>query len=454
MEKEYLLSCIDTLLEDENKSIIYSADDIAEIREKLDKLLTREENYDLTSRIKNVIQEEANMALRMNGKKGMIIAATGVGKSKIVIDKMNRALDFVEFPKFMVVVPTQKLRDEGWKDEVMKWGVEGLWDKIVPICYDSLSEVVGYEFNMVVFDECHNFTENHVKFLKNNKIDKIVSLTATYPHNKVRAKLITRHLGEIVYNIDTDTSVKLGLVSPYDIIIVNVPLNKTDKDSKAGTKDRVFYTTEAKNNEYLNTKCDEMPSKFNFLKRMRFIYNLKSKEKAAKWILENIIPQDTRTLIFAGSKDQASNLCEFTYYSKPSKPKEMKEIGGNADKKIKSILEYNKKLQKYQGTASLDLFIEGKITRIACVEALNEGHNVGNPDCGLIVQVNSNELNLVQRIGRCIRYRAGYKGKIIIVCANETIDKAWTKKATINLNMDIREVDIRDLILGKETIKF
>lgn len=439
-KKIYLDNIYKILSVGNTSSVQVYANDIVIQREILNDILTSEENYELTSNIKNRIQYEANISFA-GCKRGIVVGATGVGKTKIAVDKMNSILKANPDPKFVVVVPTQKLRDIGWKEEVLKWAGEELWSKIKPICYDSLHTIKNEKIDAAIFDECHNFTESSIQFLTDNNVARTMSLTATYPSNMIRAKLIHKYLGEVKYRIDTDTAVKLGIVSPYRLIIVNIPLDRVNKYVKAGSKDKPFFTTEYGNYSYLNTVCENRPSKFSYLKRMRFIYNLRSKMLATRWLLDNIIPNDIRTLIFAGSKDQADGLCFYTYYSKPTK-------------KGKTTVQYEKKLAAYQGKNSLNLFLEEKINRLACVEALNEGENIPNVDCGLAQQITSDELDLVQRIGRCIRYRVGHTGTIIIVCSNETVDKQWVRKATANLTMDIKEIDLKDLTEGKEVITF
>ncbi len=456
--KQELISQIYGILyrfsENANNTIKNDINTIYWLRGKLNTLLTPEENYDLTSKIKSRIQWEANQALIEANNNGAIIGATGIGKTKIAIDKMyNGKLAMLDSgkgrePKYLLVVPTITLRDKIWKEELIKWDRLELWDNILPICYDSLHTLKGNDFDMVIFDEYHNFTENHIQFFGKNRVSRKLSMSATYPTNKARAKLVDKYLGRVVYTIDTDTSVKLGIINPYDIVVVNVPLDKKNKYIKAGRADKPFYTSEYDNYNYLTKLCMITPNKFNFLKRMRFIYNLRSKERASKWILDNVIPKDLRILIFCGSKAKADSLCEYRYYSKPSKPKP----GGS--KFIEKIEEYERQILEYQADVSLNLFIEEKINRLSCCEALNEGQNIKNIDSSLIDQLNSNELDLIQRIGRVIRYRVGHRGIIIIICANETVDKQWVEKATANLNINIRYIDINDLAQGKETITF
>lgn len=426
-KEEILTGVMDTAIEmilNTVDNIQDCADDIFKARQELNKILTDEENYTLTSKIKDKIQREINQSLDKSGGSGLVLAATGVGKSKVIVDRIHRLLDIIPI-KVLLVVPTEKLRDEGWKEEFTKWGSQGDWESVTPICYASLGDFEEYDFDLIVLDECHNITEANSSYFERATYKNVIGLTATYPRDKIKSKLLSKYIPLIVYELNTDIAVKLGIVAPFDIIVVNIPLNRKDNDVKAGSKKNPFYTTEYRNYEYLFKLCLSSPNKFNYLKRMRFVYGLKHKTRATKFILNNIIPEHIRTLIFAGNIEQAEELCEYRHHSKSKKD------------------------------SALGLFKEQKINRMSCVDALNEGENIDNLDCGLIVKLDSNALNLIQRIGRVIRYRAGHRGKIIILCAFETVDAEWVNKALSNFNQDnIRRINMEDLAIGKEKIEF
>lgn len=420
--------------------------EIHEIREALEDTIDDEQKMEITSRIKNKVQKEAIQALHEADNNGAIYVATAVGKSKIGVDQCSYLVDRYEGLKpstsILIVVPTEKLRDEGWHEEFKKWGVEDIWDKHVSIeCYASLHNMKDKTWDMVILDEAHNLTEGNEVFFKDNgnRIGKLVALTATKPSDKVKLDIFDRLGIEPVYTLSLDEAVKLGVTAPYDITIVTVKLDSKTKYVRAGNEQRRFFTTEEKMYNYYTNVVNAAPSKRAYINRMRFVYNLKSKVDAAQWILEHEIPEDKRTLIFCGSKDQANKLCEYRYYSKPSKPKR----GDNsADKSIK----YDMEVAEYQGDASLTAFKEGKIDRLSCVAALNEGHNISDLDYGLFVQIDSEERRLLQRLGRILRFRPGHRGKMIIICAAETVDRDWVVRATKGLNvMNIRWVEFEKI---------
>lgn len=360
--------------------------------------------------IKDAKQKEALDAAREHPRP-LVVLATGVGKSKVAIDRAKEVVAINPDARIILSVPTQKLRDENWHEEFIKWGAGEIWDKnlVTRACYVSMNKLKGEHFDLQIGDEIHNITEANSEFYENNTVDQVIGLTATLPEDKDKKKILKELGFEVVYRITLDEAVDLGLVSPYEIVVIEVEPDNTDKYIKAGSKDKPFCQTEKKYYDYLSSQIrrlmfsnrpqDKKILQFKILDRMRFIYNMKAKTSAAQWLLKNIIPKDERTLIFSGGIDQAELLAKHTFHSKSP------------------------------DDSGLEKFKKRKINQLACVMALNEGANIEEVHNALVVQVNSKELSLVQRIGRIIRFRDGHLGKVYIIGALGTKDMDWIKNA-------------------------
>lgn len=437
-----------------SESIKDHVDEVYQLRLALDEHLTDEEKLNFNFKIKSCIQQEARKAFHSNSSFGAILAATGVGKSKIAVDeiydifKLAKSREEWEWPNILIVVPTEKLRDSNWPDELDKWGFENINDHIQLTCYASLKNYRDQKFDLVVFDEGHNVTENNFEpFMKENIVNSCMWLSATKP-NSVKILMLEKYGIKPVYKITLDEATKLGIVAPYDITIVTTTLDNITKNIQGGSKKKPFLTTEKGKYTYLSASAFSRPNKFGFINRMRFIYDLRSKTEAAKYILENIIPKDLKTLIFCGGIEQAIELCDRRYFSKPTLNKKDK------DNPVK-VERYNRIISQYEGDKAFNDLSNDIISRMSCVDAINEGHNIVGMDVGFIVQLNGNELDLIQRIGRFIRYRPGHRGKIIILCVEGTVDKDWVNKAIKNLNKsNITFVELSRLKMGIETISF
>lgn len=389
-------------------------------------------------KIKNQIQFEARVALHKNGGSGLITMATGVGKSKVPIDYAKEVT--IENDGIALLVPTEKLRDENWKNEFSKWDASDLWDKTESLCYASASKIKGKKYSIAIVDECHNITELSMQFFKDNEIRDVICLTATEPEDEFKNQMIQEISKGNVYNLSLDEAVELGIVATYKLNIVFCELDDTIKSVKNKTsKGQTYYRTEKSHYDYLTSSIDNIGGpgvtmtlsmyslrKFRIMERMRFIYNSESKERCSKYILDNLIPKEDRTLIFCGSIDQTIKLCDRRYFSRPSYSKK--------EAKQDRIDKVNYQLQFYEASKGYNDFKKGKINRLAVIKSLNEGDNIENLDSALVSQLTSKELDLIQRLGRIIRYREGHSATMWIVCALGTQDFEWLTSAISSFN--------------------
>jgi len=289
------------------------------------------------------------------------------------------------------------------------------------MCYASINKIKDSHYDLVVLDEMHRLTLGNSIFFDSNTVDNILALTATPPLEEEKKDILYNKLKlKITYELPIDKAVTLGLVAPYKIVVVEGYLDNVDKYIESGKKPKIFMQTEYAKYNYLTRNIQKMMfsgvdiPKFMYLARMRFIYNLKSKIVNAKKILE-IIPEEDKTLIFCGGIDQSKELCKHTFNSKTD------------DKDYKK-------------------FIKGSINRLAVVNSVNEGHNIPNLDSALIVQLNSNPRDLVQRVGRIIRKREGHEAIIYILCTLATQDENWLEKALEGFDKsNITYINIKNL---------
>jgi superfamily II DNA or RNA helicase len=361
--------------------------------------------------IKSRIQEEACQSIINNGGRGLLAMATGSGKSKAAIDYLIKK----GYTSIALIVPTENLRDNNWKDEFLLWSSEDLWNNTTKLCYASASKLKGGVYDCVILDEVHRITELSSEFFENNEVHDIVALSATIPNEEIKLWLLSKLGLKVTYSLTIDEAEKLSIISPYNIIVVYTYLNTDFKVIPAGSKKKPFLTTEEKAYNFLSGVIKKLSKKTGktekdqrlldtlILKRMQLIYNLPSKTKFSTKLLKAIKGEKERIIIFCGSKDQADQVCNFQYYS-----------GSKGD--------------------ALSDFKSFKIDVMSCVNKVNEGENIPNLDKIVIVQLNSNDRDLIQRIGRVVRFREGHRATIYIIVCKDTQDEVWLKNAIRNID--------------------
>lgn len=199
-------------------------------------------------------------------------------------------------------------------------------------------------------------------FEGNIKYKTILGLSGTHPKHKDKQELYNILKLKSLVEMTIDEAVENNLIAPYKIKIIELDLDVKDKYIVGGSKAKPFMQTEKARYDYLTKLINiklfsgQPVPKFFYLNRMRFLYNLKSKHEFAKKLISKL---EGRTLIFTGSIAQAESLCKNTYHSQTD-----------------DIL--------------LKKFLEGKIDKLACVNAGGVGYTYRDVDNFVITQINSN----------------------------------------------------------------
>lgn len=337
---------------------------------------------------------------------GLINVAPRVGKTKLTLDIIKRDRP----KKILWVTPNTKLRDIDIPREYKLWKMLTYFKKTDIICYASLADHVG-KYDMIVLDEYQDLTLNNAKPILNGNItyNTIIGLSGTHPKHKEKLDLYSKLNLKILVSMTIDEAVDKNLIAPYNITVVECKLDNKDKYILGGTKAKPFYQTEESRYRYLtrliNAKLfsGQTVPKFLFLNRMRFIYNLKSKNEFAKKLLAKL---PGRTLIFTGGIEQAENISKYTYHSKTDDTNYVK-------------------------------FLNQEINELALVNSGGIGSTYRNVDNLIIVQVNSDEKgDATQKIARSLVLQEGYVANIYILIVVDTVDEGWKDKVLKGFNAE------------------
>tara|TARA_R110000850_G_scaffold34024_2_gene92263 strand:- start:4338 stop:5453 length:1116 start_codon:yes stop_codon:yes gene_type:complete len=354
-----------------------------------------------------------------NPCKSILLLSPRVGKSRIGIGYIK----LHQLKKILWVTPTVKLRDEDIPDEFIKWKAKKHLPGATIVCYSSLAAQEG-KYDLVILDEIQAITEANAKPLLNGKIKtkSILGLTGTMPKHEEKLKLIKQLGLKIEKEITIDEAVEDNMIADYKVNVLEVPMDAVNKNIKAGTKDKPFMTTEAANYAYLSKNIARMmfnPNKsllqFAILKRLRFIYTSPTKLSTAKKLLNYL---DGRKLIFTGSIDHAEQVSKHTYHSKTTRD-------------------------------DLNLFLDGKVDVLACVNAGGTGFTYTNVDHFIIVQADSNKSGgFIQKLARSLLLQKDYTASIWVITLQGSQDEVWVTNALAELDSSkIEYVNIKNLKL-------
>jgi len=160
---------------------------------------------------------------------GSVIAATGVGKTRIGVLCAAHVLKNKDAKQVIIVVPTRNLRDNEWTNEFIKWGYEDLLDKIKITCVQSLYDKgADIDTDLLIVDEAHTTLSDEYSRIYNGKYKYLLCLTATTPEQESRKEVLFS-LAPKVYEVTIKEAIDAGLIAPYKMF--NVPVKLTRKES-------------------------------------------------------------------------------------------------------------------------------------------------------------------------------------------------------------------------------
>jgi superfamily II DNA or RNA helicase len=349
------------------------------------------------------IQEKALDIAKSYKRVGLAISM-GVGKTYIGLKHMDWYLKKVNSDaKFLVVAP-KKTIFSSWFDDMDKFGMTHLKDRVVVTTYLSLHKQ-SLNYDVIYLDECHSLLHSHQLWL--TAYDNIiVGLTGTPPRNyySEKGEMVAKFC-PIMFTYFTDDAVDDKILNDYRITVHPVNLSRL-KTYEVNVKGKSWNTSESDNYAYwckrLNESTSASQEQFNRIGRMRAIMDYRSKEEYAKKLLTTI---EGKCIIFCNTQDQADRMCNYVYYSGHPFSED-----------------------------NLDMFKKGQIDQLACVLQLNEGVNIPNLKHAIILHSYGNERKSAQRIGRVLRLNPDEVADVHILMYHETVDKRWVQSALVDFD--------------------
>lgn len=389
----------------------------------------------------NKAKEQALVISRLasNGFNGTYVGATAVGKTKIGCDIadiiIKKCLSYNKEPKILIVVPTQNLRDNEWVNELINWGYKDNLKYIDIQCIQTVYKYEHKDYDLVILDELHALvSEQYSLLLKNNTFECIIGLTATI-EDEIK-KQIVDHYCPIVHETSIDRALSLGLISPFKIYNLAVPLTK-EEDSKLksinylygkasntlGGRFEAFDNAQIyRQKQYKDSHKELYEASVLFWAQMQYRRKLLINATNKAWIAKDIVDKfpDRQTLLFSESVSSAENVSNL--------------INKNKKEPISTVyyasVGKNKKIDR---EANLEAFIEpnNSIRVLSTVKALNAGLNIPKCSLGICLAGSSKSLDDIQRRGRICRLDDKDPTKVALyinLYIPETQEQTWLEK--------------------------
>ena len=376
--------------------------------------------------------ELSNLLNKSTSKEIVLELSTGVGKSKLALEFINKHSS----KNILIVVPRLVLINN-WKDEINKWGFNNLLNHITFTTYNSLHKHIDTQWNIICYDEAHHLSDRckDIDNQLNSKYRLFLSATLKREHKN----WINHYypLSEFI-SVSLKEAIDNDVLPDPKVLLIPLTLDNTNstevlvKKNKKSTltidcfyKDRWKYmklyncNIKCTPQQYYNEISQEIEYwkkqsmfkksfEFKWLKccndRLKWLSN--QKETIVMTILKHL--KDYRVLTFCNSIEQTEKLGKYCINSK------------------------NKK-----SINNLQLFNEGKVKHITSVVMLDEGCNLAQCKVGLFAMLNSSDRMIFQRLGRILRHK---EPVIIIPYYKNTREEEIVVKMIENYNKDLIQV--------------
>lgn len=396
--------------------------------------------------------------------RGLVLAATGFGKTFIGLKAINRFLDKnkgKEGISILILVPTNPLKKQ-WESIILKH--IGKISFIEVSTYASIVETnKEIKTSLLIMDECHRVVApSYINCFKQIKFNFFLGLTATLERLDLRHLILTKHF-PIVDEIPLETCLKYGWVAPakiYKVLIEvdDIGLYKLYSENfekyfsyfnhdfkfimkflgKEGYKNREQFL-KFKYSHLNPEKLKEMRQIFlanlfgfsaELKNRKNFIYNHPKKIEICNKILNH--RKNKKTIVFAKTIAMANKV-------KPDKDINVYSADSSKTKKKNSIT-----IEDFNAIPTGVL----KVSKIA-----DEGIDIAGLNTGIIIGFDSSKLTSIQKIGRIIRAEENKKAELFVLVIKETVEDKWFESAFGNKDYEvIDEEQLNNVLQYKEYI--
>jgi RNA polymerase primary sigma factor len=353
------------------------------------------------------------------GHKGVCTAATGFGKTYLLM-LAARLCNLTE-PEgsIVVVVPSIPLKDKTEKN-IADWGIKNASVYVI-----NTAITLELKCKLLLLDEIHRYNSAEFgKIFETVNYDWVLGVTATLP--KEKASNVNKYC-PIFDEVPLSECLKNEWVSPFVIANYRMELTGNAKVMYESLQKTYVETFKFFRFDYglamgclTNKKIREdyasaqgfNPSvvylkakKFNEVvaARKNFLYENNSKIEAIIEITESL---NKKAIIFSLTKAMANRIAT--------------AVGGKA---------YHSGIATKKNAEHLDMFEKGEIKYLSVGKALDEGADIPDIELGIVVANTSSPIQFIQRVGRVIRVSENKRAIIVVLIMKDTQDEKWLKSS-------------------------
>lgn len=379
-------------------------------------------------------QREALSSWNEAGRRGIVEAVTGTGKTRVGLAAILQGLAREE--RTVVLVPTAELQDQWYRElsrvapaariSLLGGGhrLYGSWQVAVAVINSAaspLNERALSGADLLVADECHRYgAVGHVQALRSGHRSRL-GLTATLERSDdgVRRVLLP-YFARAFPAYGYDRAVPEGVVSPFRLALVGVHLTADEGGRHADLSDRLARLAKLLQRHVLPTRpfleevsrlagrqddAGRLASGFLALVSARRDLLASCQGKAA--LVPELAPlaRGTRALVFTERKDAAKAAAAAC-----------RAVGVPAEA-------LHGELPSWERRDLLARFARGQLEVLCAPRVLDEGVDVPEADLAIVLGATRTRRQMVQRMGRVLRRKQdGREARFVLTFAVGTAE--------------------------------
>lgn len=392
--------------------------------------------------------ESVRKWLKAKGK-ATVVAATGVGKTRVAIKCIQRVRSKYPETSVLVLVPTEALKNQ-WIEELDKWGL-GFNSEVKVMMGASKKE---YQCDMLIIDEAHRISSEVIaNTFEVVKYKLILGLTATFERLDGRHEILAKY-APVCDTITMQEALLNNWVAKYKDYVVLIDVDDIDIYKK--------YNKEfVEHFEFFNfdfNKAMSMIGPKGLYNRLNYRDELcKGDDSKKKEVLKSIMYHATgftrcmqARKKFVQEHPEKLRVAEEIIKHRSGQ----KIITFSANVKVAESFSsgyvYTGKEGKKKNRMTLEEFSTLESGQLNTVKLAEEGLNLPDLSVGIMLGVNSSKTKATQTLGRVVRLAKDKTAEFFTLVINDTVETEWMKKSRIDDNFIVIDVDNLMKVLNGE----
>lgn len=349
-----------------------------------------------------------NVARQMlNTKKRHIIleAATGVGKTKLALDKTNQL--YSPDARILIVIPRNVLI-QNWINEFKRWEYIDMLNNVTFVTYVSMPKMAG-TWDIVIMDEAHHLSARCQQAMRHFHIKHCLFLSATLKKEHKDFIQSWTH-GDVAHiSVTTKKAIENEVLPDPKIILIPLTLDSM-------TPDWLWYSRKQwKKLPLSHITIFNYEDKWKALRMKKVPHALRCTQKQYYREMSGLIEwykgkRNNPVMKNLWLQECNQRLHWLSLIKLPFTRRIIRKLHSRFIVFCNTIAESQAldipAVNSNEGFDNLERFNAGDIDSLVAVNCLNEGVNLVDCKVGIFNAINASEIMQVQKVGRELRHNS------------------------------------------------